>query len=319
MPGQKPVQSGSPRSRARPQAPLEQGAHPANRLGLTLTGPASPQMTGGWHGPVVEGAIEVGRRSDAGWETGQHDDWTARLPPVFSWRDDTRAARNPGRGSSDVSPEARLTSPTPPSAGVVICHPHPLYGGDRDNPVVVRAPGSLRRVGLRHPALQLRGVGASGGPLMRAGGRARGREGRARRHPGEGSGRGAARARRILVRRADCRARRSRDSRIARPGTDRAPARNGRLRLPGGNALPTLLVAGTVDPYCPPADSRDSLHASRGRPRSSIEGADHFFFGKFFPLGQAIEDWARRLGGTARPASRAHPGNLPGRRVPGRG
>ena len=28
---------------------------------------------------------------------------------------------------------------------------------------------------------------------------------------------------------------------------------------------------------------------------TSIEGADHFFFGKLFPLGQAVEGWARRL------------------------
>jgi hypothetical protein len=30
-----------------------------------------------------------------------------------------------------------------------------------------------------------------------------------------------------------------------------------------------------------------------------VEGADHFFFGKLFPLGEAIGAWARRLGPAA--------------------
>ena len=35
--------------------------------------------------------------------------------------------------------EARLAESPTPSAGLVLCHPHPLYGGDMDNPVIVRA------------------------------------------------------------------------------------------------------------------------------------------------------------------------------------
>ncbi|PYM32004.1 MAG: alpha/beta hydrolase, partial [Candidatus Rokuibacteriota bacterium] len=30
--------------------------------------------------------------------------------------------------------EARLSSLTAPAGGLVLCHPHPLYGGDMDNP-----------------------------------------------------------------------------------------------------------------------------------------------------------------------------------------
>ena len=35
--------------------------------------------------------------------------------------------------------EARLAESPTPTGGLVLCHPHPLYGGDMDNPVIVRA------------------------------------------------------------------------------------------------------------------------------------------------------------------------------------
>ena len=40
---------------------------------------------------------------------------------------------------SGVSLEARLSIPADARAGVVVCHPHPLYGGDMESPVVARA------------------------------------------------------------------------------------------------------------------------------------------------------------------------------------
>ena len=60
-------------------------------------------------------------------------------------------------------------------------------------------------------------------------------------------------------------------------------------RTPG----PTLLVAGTRDQYCAVGDL-ERLGQKLGAEMAIIEGAEHFFFGKLFPLGQAVERWLRR-------------------------
>jgi len=56
-----------------------------------------------------------------------------------------------------------------------------------------------------------------------------------------------------------------------------------------------LVVAGTNDEICP-ADALGRLTATL--PRATvhlIEGANHFFFGKLYPLGEAVSAWARLL------------------------
>src|SRR5437867_9801516 len=64
---------------------------------------------------------------------------------------------------ADLSLEALLAIPDAPSAGVVICHPHPLYGGDMDNPVVVRVQEVCAGLGLATLRFNFGGVGGSGG------------------------------------------------------------------------------------------------------------------------------------------------------------
>jgi hypothetical protein len=51
----------------------------------------------------------------------------------------------------------------PGTQGVVITHPHPLYGGDMDNPVVSAIRLAFRRKGFTTLRFNFRGVGASDG------------------------------------------------------------------------------------------------------------------------------------------------------------
>jgi len=55
---------------------------------------------------------------------------------------------------------------------------------------------------------------------------------------------------------------------------------------------PLLLAAGSRDPYCPVQDLVKLAERVGTEPRI-IEGADHFFFGKLFPLGTVVEGWLR--------------------------
>src|SRR5205823_4879419 len=59
--------------------------------------------------------------------------------------------------------EARLAVPPGARLGVVVSHPHPLYGGDMDNPVVARIVEVCAARGLATRRFNLRGVGASTG------------------------------------------------------------------------------------------------------------------------------------------------------------
>lgn len=64
-----------------------------------------------------------------------------------------------------------------------------------------------------------------------------------------------------------------------------------------GRAL--LLVAGTRDPYCPAADLERFAARVPGAECLLIKDADHFFFGKLYPLGEAVRRWVRRWCGPA--------------------
>ena len=55
-----------------------------------------------------------------------------------------------------------------------------------------------------------------------------------------------------------------------------------------------LLVAGTADSYCP-VEALHRLAAITSAEERIIQGADHFFFGKLYPLGEAIGAWLAGL------------------------
>lgn len=51
----------------------------------------------------------------------------------------------------------------PPRAAAVVCHPHPQYGGDMDNPVVTSIADALSADGIATVRFNFGGVGASEG------------------------------------------------------------------------------------------------------------------------------------------------------------
>jgi hypothetical protein len=186
--------------------------------------------------------------------------------------------------------EARLTTVASPKGGFVVCHPHPLYGGDMDNPVVIRAAEVTQAAGFATLRFNFRGAGGSEGVHDK--GRGEPEDVRAAMatlttHLPAGSrvgvmgySFGAAMA-----------------ARATRPSVPEAPL--GLIAPPLGmydlDFLQTspgclLLVAGTADSYCP-VEALHRLAAITSAEERVIEGADHFFFGKLYPLGEAIGAW----------------------------
>jgi hypothetical protein len=62
----------------------------------------------------------------------------------------------------DLRLEGRLERASATNAAV-IAHPHPLYGGDMDNPVVLAVRNACRRRGITTLRFNFRGVGGSNG------------------------------------------------------------------------------------------------------------------------------------------------------------
>ena len=186
--------------------------------------------------------------------------------------------------------EARLAPVANPKGGFVVCHPHPLYGGDMDNPVVIRVAEVAQAAGYATLRFNFRGAGASEGVHDK--GRGEQEDVRAAMaalatHLPAGSrvgvmgySFGAAMA-----------------ARATRPSVPEAPL--GLIAPPLGmydfDFLQTspgrlLLVAGTTDSYCP-VEALHRLAAITSTEERIVEGADHFFFGKLYPLGEAIGAW----------------------------
>jgi hypothetical protein len=194
----------------------------------------------------------------------------------------------------DLSLEALLALPDSPTAGVVICHPHPLYGGDMENPVVVRVQEVCSALGLATLRFNFRGVGASGG--VHAGGVGEQDDAVAALDAlAKAIGNGALTIAGYSFGSRIAALVGSRDRRIAGLALIAPPLAMSDFGFLQDRKIPTLAVVGTRDQYCPP-ESFASFVA--GRPwikTATIEGADHFFFGKLFPLGEAVAEWARQL------------------------
>jgi alpha/beta superfamily hydrolase len=197
--------------------------------------------------------------------------------------------------------EAQVASAPAVPAGAVACHPHPLYGGDMDNPVVVRAVEVCSALGFATLRFNFRGVGASTGVHDGGVGEERDVEaalaylrdliGPAGPLVLIGYSFGATVSARLA-------AHRGAGPTLAGLALIAPPlAMVGEEPFVALDRFPAslLIVAGSRDEYCP----IDSLeHLTRRLPDAAvsvIDGANHFFLGKLFTLGEAVSGWARRL------------------------
>lgn len=166
-----------------------------------------------------------------------------------------------------------------PGVGVVVCHPHPLYGGDMHNNVVSALVDACRIAGMATLRFNFRGVGDSGGSHD---------EGRAEQDDVKAA--------------VSCLLSRAAPATVAVAGYSfgsivglRAGAEDARVAKLIGVALPVgmrdvsflksvvkpkLLIVGDRDDYAPLAKI-DALFAELREPkaREIVAGADHFFGG----------------------------------------
>lgn len=175
--------------------------------------------------------------------------------------------------------EALLREPEKGSVrgAALLCHPHPLYGGDMNNRVIFRAAKASVGAGFAALRFNFRGVGRSTGCFENGLGEAEdvdaGIGWLEDRYPGIplaliGFSFGAWVGLRIA----------SRDSRVAAMVGLGVPLNEYDFGFLLNNAKPTLILVGTNDEFCA-EEELDSL--ARDLPPQTmvhrIEGADHFF------------------------------------------
>jgi len=196
-----------------------------------------------------------------------------------------------------LSLEGALALPAGARHGVVVCHPHPLYGGDMDNPVVTTVAEACAGAGLATLRFNFRGVGGSGGAWD------------------EGRGEQAD----VRSALAHLRARLPASARLALAGYSFGAAMSAAVAEGGeplaGLALvapplgvrpwqppaslvvdgPLLLIAGDSDQYCPVAALTALARALPKATLTVIDGTDHFFFMGLDRLAAAVTGWASEV------------------------
>jgi len=193
--------------------------------------------------------------------------------------------------SGDLSLEGALHLPDAmPAPGVVVCHPHPLYGGDMDNNVVLAACEALAGRGVAALRFNFRGAGGSEGAFD---------DGR-----GERDDVRAALAHLTTLPEID--ATRvgligySFGALMAAEGASGAlrglalispPVAYGDLRVAWG--CPALLLAGDMDSPAP-ADRLQVIAETSGAETQIFEGADHSWWGFEDKVGEALVEFFQR-------------------------
>ncbi len=193
--------------------------------------------------------------------------------------------------SGDLTLEGVLHTPgDAPSAGAVVCHPHPQYGGDMDNNVVLAACTALTGRGYAALRFNVRGVGGS--------------EGEYEQDPGHADDVRAALAHFAALPEIDAKrigligySSGAMAAAEAASGELRAlaliapPVARADLRVAWG--CPALLIAGGQDSFAP----EDRLRVVAEAPGVELEivpDADHFWAGYEAALGEALGGFFER-------------------------
>lgn len=200
----------------------------------------------------------------------------------------------------DVALEGVLHLPDAPRphAAVLVCHPHPFYGGTMDNNVVMGLCWALERAGLAALRYNYRGVGGSEGQMvageqdvadavetLRALAEMDEVEGHRVGICGYSFGAGVA---------LEVAARSDLPKAVAVVGCPTSVLQGEGLQRV---RLPKLLISGSRDPFAPAAQVRE-LTARFADPKEVhlLEGADHFLVGREAHVGElAAEFFARWL------------------------
>jgi alpha/beta superfamily hydrolase len=203
--------------------------------------------------------------------------------------------------SDGVTLEARMALPATVRGAIVVCHPHPLHGGDMDNPVVVRAVEVCANVGFATLRFNFRGVGRSSGThdagraeqndVAAALGHLAGVVGPMVPRVLAGYSFGAAVVATLVGTGGPPEALAG----IILIAPPLAMARTTPWTALASFKGPVLAVAGDADHICPGAELQAFARAVPGATVRTIPGADHFFFGKLYPLGEILATWAETL------------------------
>jgi uncharacterized protein len=193
--------------------------------------------------------------------------------------------------------EGALALPPGARRGVVVCHPHPLYGGDMDNPVVTTVAQACTGAGLAALRFNFRGVGGSGGAWDEG----RGEQADVRAALSHLRGRLRAPARLALAGYSFGAAMSAAVAEAGEPPAGLAlvaPPLAMRPWQPPSSLVidgPVLLTAGDGDQYCPVAALAALARALPTATLTVIDGTDHFFFTGLDRLAAAVARWAAAI------------------------